>query len=173
MYTKSNTNAFDDSWNVNEEQPLSESWIGFTRFTLLNTPPPEGHTWAGRRLTKLQTAGSDHIWLEVWSDKTCRKSSLCEAKHSELRGHGEEFVTSIRKTKNSMRLYQKKSKAKVENTRRISHALQNCKKIGEKHTEAFASVRPALLGEFQCEYLKSGFLQTFSGALMPEEILCN
>ena len=33
----------NDCWNVDGEQPLSGSWIGFTRFKILKKPPPDGH----------------------------------------------------------------------------------------------------------------------------------
>ena len=38
----------DDFWNVEENRSLSNSWTGFTRFTLLNETPPKGYMWSGR-----------------------------------------------------------------------------------------------------------------------------
>ena len=32
----------DDNWNVDRDGNLSDSWTGFTRFTLLNETPPKG-----------------------------------------------------------------------------------------------------------------------------------
>ena len=34
----------DDNWNVNANQRLSDSWTGFTRFTLLKEKPPKGYS---------------------------------------------------------------------------------------------------------------------------------
>ena len=33
----------DDYWNVDGNRNLSDSWTGFTRFTLLNGTPPRGY----------------------------------------------------------------------------------------------------------------------------------
>ena len=42
----------DDYCNVDGNRNLSDSWTGFTRFTLLNETPPRGCMWYGERLTK-------------------------------------------------------------------------------------------------------------------------
>ena len=42
----------DDYWHVDGNRNLSDSWTGFTRFTLLNKTPPKGKMWSRRRLTK-------------------------------------------------------------------------------------------------------------------------
>ena len=58
----------DDKWNVDGNRNLSDTWTGFTRFTLLNETPPKGNMWSGRRLTKIQTTSRpDHIWLDAWT----------------------------------------------------------------------------------------------------------
>ena len=50
----------DDYWNIDESRDLSDSWTGFTQFTLLSEKPPEGCIWS-RRLTKRQaTSRLDH-----------------------------------------------------------------------------------------------------------------
>ena len=43
----------DDHWNVDSSKHLSDSWRGFTKFTLLKEKPPEGSMWSGRRLPKI------------------------------------------------------------------------------------------------------------------------
>ena len=43
-----------DYWNVDANRSLSDSWKGFTKFTLWKEKPPNGHTWSGGRLTKIQ-----------------------------------------------------------------------------------------------------------------------
>ena len=42
----------DDCWNVDENRSLSDSWIGFTKFTLLKEGPPKGHMSSRERLIK-------------------------------------------------------------------------------------------------------------------------
>ena len=58
----------DDYWNVESRKLLSDSWKGFTKFTLLNETSPKGCMWSGERLTKIQTTTRpDHVWPEVWT----------------------------------------------------------------------------------------------------------
>ena len=57
----------DDYWNIDGSRDLSDSWTGFTRFTLLSEKPPEGYVLPGERLTKRQvTSRPDHLWPELW-----------------------------------------------------------------------------------------------------------
>ena len=57
----------DDYWNVGASGNLSDSWKGFTNFTLLKETPPKGYLWSGGRLTKFQTrTRPDNVWPEVW-----------------------------------------------------------------------------------------------------------
>ena len=44
----------DDYWNVNVNRSLSDSWTGFTKFTLLKEKPPKGYSWSKKRLTKFK-----------------------------------------------------------------------------------------------------------------------
>ena len=44
----------EDYWNVDGDGELSDAWTGFTRFSLLNEKPPDGHTLSGERLTRKQ-----------------------------------------------------------------------------------------------------------------------
>ena len=58
----------DDCWNVDSNRSLSDSWKGFTKFTLLKEKPPKGFLWSRRRLTKVQTTTRpEHAWPEVWT----------------------------------------------------------------------------------------------------------
>ena len=51
----------DDYWNVDGSRDLSDSWTGFTQFTLLEEKPREGYVWSGERLTRKQlTSRPDH-----------------------------------------------------------------------------------------------------------------
>ena len=57
----------DDYWNIYGSRDLSDSWTGFTQFTLLEEKPPDGYMWSGVRLTKRQlTSRPDHLWPELW-----------------------------------------------------------------------------------------------------------
>ena len=57
----------DDYWNIDGSRDLSDSWTGFTQFTLLNEKAPDGYMWAGGRLTRKQlTSRPDHLWPELW-----------------------------------------------------------------------------------------------------------
>ena len=58
----------DDYWNVDSCKPFSDSWRGFTKFTLLKEKPPKGYMLPGERLTKIQTTTRpDHVRPEVWT----------------------------------------------------------------------------------------------------------
>ena len=37
----------DDYWNIDGSRDLSDSWTGFTQFTLLDEKPPDGYMWSG------------------------------------------------------------------------------------------------------------------------------
>ena len=64
----------DDYWNIDGARDLSDSWTGFTRFTLLEENPPDGYTWSGVRLTKKQTTSRpDGLWPENMSEAAQRK----------------------------------------------------------------------------------------------------
>ena len=55
----------DDFSNVDGERDLSDAWIGFTRFILLNETPPDGFSWSGERLTRKQTSRPDNVWPDM------------------------------------------------------------------------------------------------------------
>ena len=40
----------DDYWNIDGSRDLSDSWTGFTQFTLLEEKLPEGYMWSGRKI---------------------------------------------------------------------------------------------------------------------------
>ena len=42
----------NDYWNIDGSRDLSDSWTGFTQFTLLEEKAPDGYMWSGERLTK-------------------------------------------------------------------------------------------------------------------------
>ena len=56
----------DDCWNVESCKPLSDSWRGFTKFTLLKEKHPKKKTCGPGR--KIQTTTRpDYVWPEVWT----------------------------------------------------------------------------------------------------------
>ena len=66
----------DDCWKVDENRSLSDSWIGFTKFTLMKETPPKGHMWSGKRLIKVQTTTRpDQVWPEVWTNLSKQSSA--------------------------------------------------------------------------------------------------
>ena len=42
----------DDYWNIDGSRDLSDSWTGFTQFTLLEEKPPDGDMWSRRETDK-------------------------------------------------------------------------------------------------------------------------
>ena len=68
----------DDDWNIDGSRDLSDSWTGFTQFTLSDEKPPDGYMWSGGRLTKRQaTSRADYLWPELWM-KLARNAKLRE-----------------------------------------------------------------------------------------------
>ena len=68
----------DDCWNIDGSRDLSDSWTGFTQFTLLEEKPPDRYMWSGERLTKRQaTSRPDYLWPELWT-KLGRNAKLKE-----------------------------------------------------------------------------------------------
>ena len=50
------------------DRHLSDSWTGFTKFTLLNEKPFKEYMWSGGRPTKIRaTARPHHLWPEIWT----------------------------------------------------------------------------------------------------------
>ena len=49
----------DDYWNIDGSRDLSDSWTGFTQFTLLEEKPPEGYFCGPGSQTDICGAGGD------------------------------------------------------------------------------------------------------------------
>ena len=76
--------VIDDYCNVDEGRKLSDTWTGFTKFTILDEKSPDGFSWSGRRLTRKQTTSRpDSLWPEIWK-KMCRKRRSDEKSKSGL-----------------------------------------------------------------------------------------
>ena len=68
----------DDYWNIDGSRDLSDSWTGFTQFTLLEEKPPDGFLLSWDRLTKRQeTSRPDCFRPELWT-KLGRNAQLKE-----------------------------------------------------------------------------------------------
>ena len=68
----------DDCWNIDGSRELSDSWTGFTQFTLLEEKHPNGFLWSRGRLTRKQlTSRPDHLWPELW-EKIGKNAKLKE-----------------------------------------------------------------------------------------------
>ena len=71
----------DDNRNIDGARDLSDSWTGFTQFTLLKEQPPDGCMWSGERLTKRQaTSRPDQLWPEIW--RSMSRNSKMEEKQN-------------------------------------------------------------------------------------------
>ena len=74
----SSKSRIDDYWNIDGSRDLSDSWTGFTQFTLLEETPPDGYMWSRGRLTRKQlTSRPDFLWTELW-EKLGRNAQLKE-----------------------------------------------------------------------------------------------
>ena len=60
----------DDYWNIDGSRDLSDSWTGFTQFTLLEEKTSRRiYAVRGERLTKRQAKSRpDHLWPELWNE---------------------------------------------------------------------------------------------------------
>ena len=68
----------DDFWNIDGSRDLSDSWTGFTQFTVSEEKPPDGYMWSGETLTRRQlTSRPDHLRPELWN-KLGRNAKLKE-----------------------------------------------------------------------------------------------
>ena len=79
----------DHCWNVDEDGRLSDSWTGFTKFTLLKTPP-KGYMWSGRRRPKIQTTTRpDHVWpwsvVQDWDSRSKKRKTRIGNRETETR----------------------------------------------------------------------------------------
>ena len=64
----------DDYWNVDGDRELSDTWIGFTNFTLTSKKSQDGYSSSGARLTRKQTPAAMPCKTSLCrsSKETCR-----------------------------------------------------------------------------------------------------
>ena len=63
----------DDYWNIDGSRDLSDSWTGFTQFTLLEKKPADGFLWSGWRLTKKQVTSRPDQFMARTLDEIGKK----------------------------------------------------------------------------------------------------
>ena len=110
----------DVYWNIDGSRDLSDSWTGFTQFTLLSEKPPDGYMWSGVRLTKRQaTSRPDHLWTELWrgmsKNAKLREKSISGQLKNQSSIMQEDYKESVSLT----------LKKKIGNSSGSSHALQD------------------------------------------------
>ena len=80
--------CIDDYWNIDGSRDLSDPWIGFTQFTLLDEKAPDGKMWSGGTLTRKQlTSRPDHLWPELWKSMGKSAKLMEKQKWSEEKIH--------------------------------------------------------------------------------------
>ena len=66
----------DDYGNIDGSRNLSDSWTGFTQFTLLSDTPPDDNMWSGERLTKRQATSRPFFFMARTLERNGKK---CQA----------------------------------------------------------------------------------------------
>ena len=73
----------DDYWNIDGSRDLSDSWTGFTQFTLLSEKPPEGYMWSRVRLTK-RASDIQASWRKLARNAKMREKQKCAIEKPKL-----------------------------------------------------------------------------------------
>ena len=79
--------SMDDCWNIEGDRDLSGAWTGFTRVTIQDEKPPDGHTWSGGLIKKQTPSRPDHLWPDIWknmSDAAQRKTMALSKNQSSI-----------------------------------------------------------------------------------------
>ena len=86
--------CIDDYWNIDGSRDLSDSWTGFTQFTLLEEKPPDGYMWSGERLTKRQRNIQARSFMARNLDEIGKK---CQAEGEQKWSHEKPKLDNARK----------------------------------------------------------------------------
>ena len=70
----------DDCWNIDGSRDLSDSWTGFTQFTLLEEKPPDGYMWFGGETDKKAADIQARLFMARTLDEIGKKCQA-EEKH--------------------------------------------------------------------------------------------
>ena len=70
----------DDCWNIDGSRDLSDSWTGFTQFTLLEEKPPDGYMWSGGETDKKSADIQARLFMARTLDEIGKKCQA-EEKH--------------------------------------------------------------------------------------------
>ena len=76
----------DDYWHVDGNRNLSDSWTGFTRFTLLNKTPPKGKMWSNKNPNDI-TPRSHMAWRldKNWKSRSKKRKTRMGNRETETR----------------------------------------------------------------------------------------
>ena len=158
----------DDYWNIDGSRNLSDSWTGFTQFTLLEEKPPEGFVWSGRRLTRKQlTSRPDYLWPELL-EKMGKNAKLKERQmwsHEKLHLENATTTTQIR---NKLDCWKGSSQSKRRHLCRVVAIRSRWKLVGR-----FYGVLHPICETSQIYYLmgrpnmKDVLEQPFKGPIIP------
>ena len=118
----------DDHWNVDSSKHLSDSWRGFTQFTLLKEKPLKGDMWSAKRLTKIQTTTRpDHLWPDV---RQCSKNE----RNLLYRTDDEEYKEILKK--NARRKLERPMAPTMPCKRLLQHHESGCE-VAKLHPKRF------------------------------------
>ena len=70
----------DDCWNIDGSRDLSDSWTGFTQFTLLPEKPSDGYMWSGGETDKKAADIQARLFMARTLDEIGKKCQV-EEKH--------------------------------------------------------------------------------------------
>ena len=68
----------DDYWNIDGSRDLSDSWTGFTQFTLLEEKAPDGFLWSGGEINEKTADIQARSFMARTLDEIGKKSKLKE-----------------------------------------------------------------------------------------------
>ena len=74
----------DDCWSVDGDRELSDTWTGFTRFTILDEKPPDESTWFGAEARN-----------EFRKVHFASLMDLCHLKNSELEPQFQKYIGRV------------------------------------------------------------------------------
>ena len=116
----------DDCWNIEGDRDLSDSWTGFTRFTVLKEKPADGFSSSGERLTRKQTTSRPAtLFPERWK------------KMSEAAQRKDKQKWAIEKPEFKETIYKKTHTKKVGSSNASSSALQNQRRKVQRNLSHF------------------------------------
>ena len=142
----------DDYWNVDSSKHFSDSWRGFTKFSLLKEKPPKGYMWSGRRLTKIQTTTRpDYVWpprTKIGKDAQNReqKNGRKNSQNLTMLESWGEFTLTIQMTR---RVFRNSQKTKDENLKDLMAPAMPCKRDQQHSSIVKTNAEPKIGNEIE------------------------